>query len=96
MRKSAIARVLCLNVSMRKIRSIVMIAAILVPAIPAVAYNGKWLVVEDTNTQTCYRMTQMPAGQNWVKLGEFNTFRQAGMWTWEHRSTICPHSPVFG
>lgn len=70
------------------------IAATLMLAGPAAAYDGQWLVVENLDTQTCYRMTQMPDGKNWQQLGVFNTFRQAGMWTWEHRD-ICRHSPVF-
>jgi hypothetical protein len=79
---------------MSKLASWCVIATALMLAGPAGAYAGKWLVVEDLNTQTCYRMTEMPDGGNWRQLGIFNTFRQAGMWTWEHRD-ICLHSPVF-
>lgn len=71
-----------------------MLMLMLMLAGPAAAYDGQWLVVENCDTQTCYRMTQMPDGKNWQRLGVFNTFRQAGMWTWEHRD-ICRHSPVF-
>jgi hypothetical protein len=79
---------------MRKTTAWFVITTALMLAGPAAAYAGKWLVVEDVQTQTCYRMTQMPDGDNWRQLGIFNTFRQAGMWTWEHRD-ICLHSPVF-
>ena len=79
---------------MRKIASALLITAAL--AAPATAYSGRWLVVMDRDTGTCYRLTQMPDGKNWVQLGIFNTFRAAGQWTWEHRGEICRSSPVFG
>ena len=79
---------------MRKIASSVVIIAAL--AGPAAAYSGHWLVVEAVDSQTCYRMTELPDGTNWRQLGEFNTFRQAGQWIWEHRTGLCQNSPVFG
>lgn len=81
---------------MSKIPSWLVIAAALTAAVPAVAYDGRWLVVEDLTTQSCYRMTELPDGKNWRQLGDFNTFRQAGMWIWEHRGGVCQSSPVFG
>jgi hypothetical protein len=76
-------------------RNILLLAALLaLSAGGARAYGGSWLVVEDSDSQTCYRMTALPDGKNWVELAELNTFRQAGMWTWEHRD-ICKSSPVF-
>ena len=72
----------------------VMIAALLL-APPAKAYSGSWLVVLNTDTGTCYRMTAAPAGKNWRQLGVFNTFREAGTFTWEHRGGVCRSSPVF-
>jgi hypothetical protein len=77
-------------------RNILLLAALLTLSMGvARADGGSWLVVEDSDTQTCYRMTALPDGKNWVKLAELNTFREAGMWTWEHRD-ICKSSPVFG
>jgi len=38
----------------------------------------------------------MPEGANWHRLGQFNTFREAGTWIWEHRGGACQKSPVFG
>lgn len=85
---------------MRKIRPERMIFAALLLALPAQApaqaYGGRWLVVLNTDTATCYRMTAMPEGKNWQRLGIFNTFREAGMFTWEHRDGVCRNSPVFG
>jgi hypothetical protein len=80
---------------MQKISAWLMItvASMLIPATSR-AYSSQWLVVEDLGTHICYRMTQMPEGNNWLRLGAFSTFRQAGMWTWEHRVT-CKRSPVF-
>jgi hypothetical protein len=80
---------------MRKISAwLTLVVALVLTAGAARAYGGQWLVVEDLDTQTCYRVTQMPSGDNWLRLGAFNTFRQAGMWTWEHRAT-CRRSPIF-
>ena len=75
-------------------RKIALMMALLL-ATPANAYAGRWLVVVDRDTATCYRVTAMPQGGQWRRLGIFNTFRQAGMWTWEHRGGICRFSPVF-
>lgn len=94
MRSNARTIGFCLNVAMRKTATGLVIALLL--AAPASAYGGRWLVVENSDTQTCYRLIQMPDGGNWVRLGIFNTFREAGMWTWEHRTSLCRHSPVFG
>jgi hypothetical protein len=80
---------------MRRKGSGLVIAAALLTALPAHAYSGRWLVVENVDTGTCYRMTAIPGGTNWRKLGIFNTFRQAGRWTWEHRGGVCRNSPVF-
>lgn len=80
---------------MGRIRSWLVVASVLTLAGPAVAYSGSWLVVEDRDTQTCYRMTDLPDGKSWQQLGVFNTFRQAGMWIWEHRGGVCQSSPVF-
>ena len=80
---------------MRRKGSAAVIAAMLLMALPAHAYSGRWLVVENLDTATCYRMTAMPDGPNWRRLGIFNTFRQAGRWTWEHRGGVCRYSPVF-
>ena len=80
---------------MRKMSSATVIAAALLTALPAHAYGGRWLVVENLDTATCYRMTATPGGPNWRRLGIFNTFRQAGQWTWEHRGGACRYSPVF-
>jgi len=93
MRIGAVRYGFCLNVAMRKMVTGLVIALLLTA--PAGAYNGRWLVVEDLNTATCYRLTQMPDGNNWRSLGIFNTFRQAGRWTWAHRGGVCRHSPVF-
>ena len=79
---------------MRKIATGLLVGVALTAA-SANAYSGHWLVVEALDTQTCYRMTELPGGTNWRQLGEFNTFRQAGMWIWEHRSGVCQKSPVF-
>lgn len=77
-------------------RNILALTALLaILATRADAYDGAWLVVENLDTQTCYRMTALPDGKEWAKLGLFNTFREAGMWAWEHRD-ICKSSPVFG
>lgn len=80
---------------MRKIRPGQMMIAVLLLTLPAQAYGGRWLVVVNTDTGTCYRMTEMPAGKNWQRLGIFNTFREAGAFTWEHRGGMCRNSPVF-
>jgi hypothetical protein len=96
MSKDAFDPALCLDVGMRKIPTWFVIVAGLTAAGPAVAYDGRWLVVEDVATQTCYRMTELPDGKTWRQLGDFNTFRQAGMWIWEHRGGVCQSSPVFG
>jgi hypothetical protein len=84
----------CLNVVMRKMTTGLAITLLL--TVQAGAYDGRWLVVEDIATGTCYRLTQKPGGDNWRRLGSFNTFRQAGQWTWAHRDGVCRHSPVFG
>lgn len=88
----------CLNVGMSKMPIWMVLAAALIGAgsaiAPAIAYEGRWLVVENLETRTCYRMTGLPDGKSWRRLGVFNTFREAGMWTWEHRG-ICRSSPVF-
>jgi hypothetical protein len=86
---------ICLNVGMRRKGSGLVIAAALLMVLPAHAYSGRWLVVENVDTGTCYRMTAMPGGANWRRLAVFNTFRQAGRWTWEHRGGVCRNSPVF-
>ncbi len=96
MKRDAFIPVLCLDVAMRKIPSWLAIVAALTAADPAIAYDGRWLVVEDLSTQACYRMTEIPDGNHWRQLGDFNTFRQAGMWIWEHRGRVCQSSPVFG
>jgi hypothetical protein len=93
MKRSAFLPAFCLDVAMRKMALSLVIVAALVG--PAVAYSGHWLVVEAVDSQTCYRMTEIPDGNNWRQLGEFNTFRQAGQWIWEHRSGLCQNSPVF-
>ena len=87
------------NVAMRKIASSLVIFAALAGLTitdRALAYDGHWLVVQAVDSQTCYRMTDLPDGNNWRQLGEFNTFRQAGQWIWEHRTGPCQNSPVFG
>lgn len=81
---------------MRKMTSGLAIATALLAALPAQAYSGRWPVVVNLDTATCYRITAMPDGPNWRQLGIFNTFRQAGRWTWEHRGGVCRYSPVFG
>ena len=96
MNRDAFVPALCLDVVMSKIPSWLVIVAALTAAVPAVAYDGRWLVVEDLATQSCYRMTELPDGKNWRQLGDFNTFRQAGMWIWQHRGGVCQTSPVFG
>jgi hypothetical protein len=96
MRRDAAARHFCFDDGMRKVASWILVGMTLTASGPAVAYSGRWLVVEDINTQTCYRMTEMPEGTHWRQVGDFNTFRQAGMWIWEHRGGICQSSPVFG
>jgi len=83
----------CLNVAMRKLATGWVIALLL--AAPARAHDGRWLVVENLDTATCYRVTAMPAGRNWRRLGIFDSFRDAGRWTWEHRTGVCRRSPVF-
>jgi hypothetical protein len=95
MRRDAVARAFCLNDVMAKIATLVLVGMTLTASGPADAYSGRWLVVEDISSQTCYRMTEMPDGANWRQLGDFNTFRQAGMWIWEHRGGVCQSSPVF-
>jgi hypothetical protein len=95
MKPDALVPAFCLDVTMRKIPALLVIVAGLAAASSAVAYSGHWLVVEAVDSQTCYRMTELPEGQNWRQLGEFNTFRQAGQWIWEHRAGVCQNSPVF-
>jgi len=85
-----------LTVNMRRIGSIFALMIALSITAPAHAYSGRWLVVENRDTGVCYRLTQMPDGPNWVQLGIFNTFRDAGRWTWEHRGAPCRASPVYG
>ncbi|HVW72524.1 MAG TPA: hypothetical protein VHC39_02705 [Rhizomicrobium sp.] len=80
---------------MRKIWPEAVIVAALLLALPAKAYSGRWLVVVNRDTGACYRVTEMPAGKNWQRLGMFNTFRAAGLFTWEHRGGVCRDSPVF-
>jgi hypothetical protein len=63
-------------------------------ALPALAYSGKWHVVENLRSQTCYRVTRFTPTKGWHDFGRFNTFRQAGFFIWSHRS-ICRYSPVF-
>jgi hypothetical protein len=74
-------------------------ALLVVLATGAEAYDGRWLMVENLDTQTCYRVMALPGavpkGKNWLRLGVFNTFRAAAMWTWEHRGGVCKHSPLF-
>jgi len=80
---------------MHKIAALIVVGQVLTAGGVASAYGGRWLVVEDLTDQTCYRMTELPDGKNWRQLGDFNTFRQAGMWIWEHRGGLCHSSPVF-
>jgi hypothetical protein len=47
-----------------------------------------WHVVQPQDSNACYRVTVLPAGDSWRDLGTFNTFRQAGMWEWGHRA-VC-------
>ena len=95
MKPDASGPAFCLDAAMGKIPASLVVLAGLVMAGSAAAYSGHWLVVEAVDTQTCYRMTEFPEGKNWRQLGEFNTFRQAGMWIWEHRDGLCQDSPVF-
>jgi hypothetical protein len=52
-------------------------------------------VAENLDTQTCYRVMALPEGKNWLRLGVFNTFREAAMWTSEHRGGVCKYRPLF-
>ncbi len=61
----------------------------------ALAYSGSWHVVENLDSQTCYRVTHFAPTKGWRDFGRFNTFREAGFFIWSHRS-ICRYSPVFG
>jgi hypothetical protein len=81
-------------------RTILALTVLLVlQATGAEAYDGRWLVVENLDTQTCYRVMALPGalpeGKNWQRLGVFNTFREAAMWTWGHRGGVCKFSPLF-
>jgi hypothetical protein len=60
----------------------------------ATANSIAWHVVENLSTRTCYRVTELPTGEDWRDLGSFNTFRQAGTFLWRNRS-ICQRSPIF-
>jgi hypothetical protein len=96
MRERARTAAFCLNVGMSKMGASLVIVLLALAAPAGAADSASWLVVENLDTQTCYRMTDMPAGANWRRLGQFNTFREAGTWIWEHRGSLCPKSPVFG
>ena len=71
------------------------ISLLCLPIEVAYAYSGRWYVSEDLASHTCYRLTSPKDGENWRMLGVFNSFREAGTWTWEHRD-VCERSPVFG
>ena len=58
------------------------------------AYAGTWHVVENLGTGACYRVHGMEPRDGWRDFGEFNTFRMAGAWIWQHRD-LCRSSPVF-
>jgi hypothetical protein len=62
---------------------------------PSYAYDGRWHVVENLQTQACYRVTDFHPTEGWRDFGTFNTFRMAGAFVWSHRD-ICRSSPVFG
>ena len=59
----------------------------------AVAYAGRWHVVENLGTRACYRVHSMSPKKGWRDFGAFNTFRMAGAWIWRHRD-ICRSSPA--
>jgi hypothetical protein len=61
---------------------------------PSFAYSGKWHVVEDLSTQSCFRVPYFAPQNGWRDFGRFNTFRMAGAWVWRHRN-VCIYSPVF-
>jgi hypothetical protein len=86
----------CLNVGMSKMAASLVIVPLALAAPASAAGAASWLVVENLDTQTCYRMTDMPSGANWRRLAQLNTFRAAGTWIWEHRGSQCPKSPIFG
>jgi hypothetical protein len=54
----------------------------------AVGLSDTWRVIEIPARHACYRTTSLPSGNSLRVHGPFNTFRQAGMWEWGHRS-IC-------
>ena len=57
-------------------------------------FGGNWYVVENLQSQTCYRVTSFIPAPGWRDLGAFNSFRSAGRFVWSHRD-ICKMSPVF-
>jgi hypothetical protein len=66
-----------------------LVAASLLALAPAAGaaplFFPRWHVVQPQDSNTCYRMTVLPAGEGWRDLGTFDTFRQAGLWEWGHR-----------
>lgn len=60
----------------------------------ATAYGGTWHVAENLRSKTCYRVHAISPRDGWKDQGEFNTFRMAGAWIWQHRD-LCRASSVF-
>ena len=60
----------------------------------ATANSIAWHVVENLSTRTCYRVTELPIGDDWRDLGTFNTFREAGAFECRNRA-ICQRSAIF-
>ena len=58
-------------------------------------FGGKWHVVENMRTQTCYRVSDFSPMPGWRDLGRFDSFRSAGRFVWSHRASTCRSSPVF-
>ena len=57
-------------------------------------FGGRWHVVENLRSQTCYRVTDFRPMPGWRDFGPFNSFRSAGRFVWSHRD-VCKSSPVF-
>jgi hypothetical protein len=84
--------------SMFRIQGLAALACLVLSASafgPSFAYDGRWHVVENLQTQACYRVTDFHPTEGWRDFGIFNTFRMAGTFVWSHRD-ICRSSPVFG
>jgi hypothetical protein len=66
--------------------SLTLFALVMFGSGAGLAATAGWFVVEDMSNHSCERTTTRPPESPGLKVYEFDTFRQAGMWIWEHHS----------